>query len=141
MSQTPENRFIDGVHAKIDPSVYFMKNHNAYVGGIADCWYSGPGADLWVEYKFFRLSKNPRPATLVPLLSGKDPMLASLQDEWLSDRHEENRSVGLIIGSPEGGVWFPGISWKEPMTVVQFRERLMSKADLAECIHRCVLAG
>ena len=53
MSQGPENAFIASIHRHLPSpeTLYRMKNHNEYNGGIADCWYSGK-RDLWIEYKF-----------------------------------------------------------------------------------------
>ena len=63
----PETVFTNSVHTHLDrATLYWMKNHNEYVGGVFDCWYSGKGdssTDLWIEYKFVVLPK--RDATLV----------------------------------------------------------------------------
>lgn len=127
---TPENTFIAAVH-KYLPSMrelYRMKNHNVYNGGIADVWYSGAKADLWVEYKFIAVPK--RDDTLIDLVGGKKPALSALQQDWLSERHTEGRNVGVIVGSKAGGVWYPGTAWLTPLTAAQFRQQLQSRAEL-----------
>ena len=55
MSRGPENNFISSVHKHLPMKLYRMKNNNPYNGGIADVWYSGSKADLWIEYKFVKL--------------------------------------------------------------------------------------
>ena len=100
MSSGPENRFIQAIHRLLPARVYRMKNHNPYVGGVADCWYSGTAGDLWVEYKLLELPK--KPTTIVDLCGGSSPALSALQQEWLRNRHHEGRSVGVIIGTYTG---------------------------------------
>ncbi|PTT35457.1 hypothetical protein DBR23_23415 [Acidovorax sp. HMWF018] len=108
-----------------------MKNHNQYNGGIADVWYSGV-RDLWVEYKFIVVPK--RPDTVIDLLTGKAPAISYLQQEWLRSRHGEGRSVGVVVGSKDGGVWFPGLAWDQPLTAADFLKKLQSRKELADVI-------
>lgn len=106
-----------------------MKNHNQYVGGIADVWYSGPKGDLWVEYKFITVPK--RNDTLI------DFGLSDLQKEWLGARYREGRSVAVIVGSKEGGVvWTAPTAWENRCTAAIFRELLISRKQLADFITR-----
>lgn len=132
MSKGPENTFIGSVHKHLPDSVYRMKNHNQYNGGIADCWYSGNRADLWVEYKFIKVPA--RPDTVINLITGKNPELSFLQQEWLRGRYGEGRKVGVIVGCKDGGVWFPGISWDVTFTAQFYREAIKSRRELAELI-------
>ena len=131
MSKGPENTFIGSVHKHLPAKLYHMKNHNQYNGGIADVWYSGV-RDLWVEYKFIVVPK--RPDTVIDLLTGKNPAISYLQQEWLRSRHGEGRSVGVIVGSKDGGVWFPGLAWGRTYTADEFRKRLQSRKELAGVI-------
>lgn len=131
MSKGPENTFIGSVHKHLPTKLYHIKNHNQYNGGIADVWYSGV-RDLWVEYKFIVVPK--RPDTVIDLLTGKNPAISYLQQEWLRSRHGEGRSVGVIVGSKDGGVWFPGLAWDRTYTADEFRKRLQSRKDLADVI-------
>lgn len=131
MSKGPENTFIGSVHKHLPAGLYHMKNHNAYNGGIADVWYSGV-SDLWVEYKFIVVPK--RPDTVIDLLTGKNPAISYLQQEWLRSRCGEGRSVGVIVGSKNGGVWFPGLAWAQPFSTKDFLQQLSTRKDLAGVI-------
>lgn len=131
MAATPENTFIKSVHKKLPADVYYMKNHNQYVGGIPDCWYSGSASDLWIEYKFVVLPK--RDDTLIV------PNLSELQVDWITSRSKEGRRVGVIIGAKEGGVWLPGLAWANPLRTVEFRKLMMPRSELAEVIAKLIL--
>lgn len=133
MSKGPENTFIGSVHKHLPAGLYHMKNHNQYVGGIADVWYSGV-RDLWVEYKFIVVPK--RPDTVIDLITGKNPAISYLQQEWLRSRHEEGRSVGVIVGSKDGGVWFPGLTWDATYPAKKFLSLLRTRKDLAGTIEK-----
>ena len=131
MPKGPENTFIGSVHKHLPAKLYHMKNHNAYNGGIADVWYSGV-LDLWVEYKFIVVPK--RPDTVIDLITGKNPAISYLQQEWLRSRHGEGRSVGVIVGSKDGGVWLPGLAWGQTFFAKDFLKHLRSRKELAEVI-------
>ena len=109
-----------------------MKNHNQYIGGIADCWYSGLAGDLWIEYKFITLPK--RESTVIDLVSGKNPDISYLQQDWLKSRHAEGRSVGVIVGCTQGGVWFPGLKWDQTHTPLEFKKMMLDRRSLAGMI-------
>ena len=129
---TPENTFIQGVHKYLPADLYRMKNHNQYNGGIADVWYSGHKADLWIEYKFLTVPK--RDDTIIDLISGKSPMLSHLQQDWLESRHKEGRNIGVIVGCKAGGVWFGNLSWTKPNTAKSFCALVVSRSELAHQI-------
>ncbi len=129
MSRGPENNFISSVHKHLPAGLYRMKNHNQYNGGIADVWYSGV-RDLWIEYKFIAVPK--RPETRIDLLTGKNPAISYLQQEWLRSRHGEGRSVGVIVGSKDGGIWLPGVAWDQTYTAADFLKHLKSRKELAD---------
>lgn len=136
MSAHPENTFIAAVHRHLLHDLYRQKNHNQYIGGIADVWYSGVN-DLWIEYKFVSVPK--RDDTTIDLINSKgkkDSAISSLQQEWLKGRHAEGRQVGVIVGCKEGGVWFPGVSWNCTYTAQWFRSQLLSRKELADLIVR-----
>ena len=135
MSQ-PENTFITSVHKHLPKTLYRMKNHNQYNGGIADVWYSGK-KDLWIEYKFIVVPK--RPGTIIDLINKPpkgDSVISTLQQAWLHDRYAEGRDVGVVVGSKEGGVWFPGTEWNCTYTAEQFNAWLTTRKQLAEIIER-----
>ncbi len=123
---TPENTFIGSVHRHLPVSLYRMKNHNQYNGGIADAWYSGPKSDLWIEYKFVKIPKRGSTPVVIDL--------SDLQKEWLKCRHEEGRNVGVIVGSVKGGVWMPGVSWQAAYTAETFTAKVLSRQVLASMI-------
>ena len=127
MSKGPENTFIASVHRHLPVALYRMKNFNQYNGGIADCWYSGPDGDLWVEYKYLEVPK--RDDTAIDLCGPK--FLSALQQDWLQGRYSEGRRVGVILGSKDGGMWFPDLSWQQPTTAGHFRTWAISRQALA----------
>jgi hypothetical protein len=133
MTTKPENTFIASVHRHLPPAdkFYRMKNNNEYTSGVADVWYSG-ALDLWVEYKFLVLPK--RDSTVIDLAGGRDPAVTDLQQAWLRGRHNEGRRVGVIVGCPTGGVWFPGLTYVTAHTVKDFKARMQSRMHLAESI-------
>ncbi len=130
MSKQPENAFISAVHRYLPVGLYRMKNHNAYNGGIPDVWYSGPKADLWVEYKFITLPS--KSDTLIKI------NLSELQKEWLRSRYKEGRQVGVIVGCKEGGVFFDGYSWDYEYSTDDFKKLMVTRSTLAEEIMRLV---
>lgn len=132
MSRGPENTFIASVHRHLPATLYRMKNHNEFNAGIADCWYSGTKADLWIEYKFLVLPV--RDKTHISLTEGKDPIISNLQQDWLKSRAAEGRNVGVIVGSKDGGVWFVDTEWETPFTAGEFRSWLAPRAKLAQRI-------
>lgn len=128
MAVKPETRFTAGVHKHLPPlNIYYMKNNNAYTGGIPDVWYSGVGGDLWVEYKYL-----PKLPVRVPI----DPMklLSPLQQQWLRNRRMEGRSVAVVIGCPTGGVIFENLEWEASLTTETFTSLIYSKKELADWI-------
>ena len=132
MSAKPETTFYTSVHRHL-PSKdvpYRLKTFNPYVGGPADHWYSGQQADLWVEWKFIKLPV--RDSTLIDLVSGKNPPLSKLQQDWLRSRHEEGRNVWVVVGCKEGGVIYTHRKWEVPIPTGSFRTLLLSRAAIAQ---------
>jgi len=84
-----------------------MKNQAGYVGGIPDCWLSGSEGDLWVELKYLQT---------VPPIVDPTKLLSVLQQQWLIRRHAEGRRVGVLIGSVDGHLYFPGLSWQKSVS-------------------------
>lgn len=125
---TPENTFIAAVHRHLPAGLYHMKHHNQYNGGIADVWYSGNAADLWVEYKFIVLPK--RPDTPIKI------NLSELQKNWLRSRSAEGRHVAVIVGSKSGGVYFNNLSWDYTYTSDDFVRLSQTRQALAAEITR-----
>lgn len=132
MSRKPENNFIDSVHRHLPVGLYRMKNHNEYVGGVPDVWYSGPISDLWIEYKFLVVPK--RSTTMIDLVGGKTPMISALQQRWLIDRHAEGRKVCVVVGCKEGGVWLDSEAWQQPISTGDFIGAIQSRKAIADLI-------
>lgn len=130
MSTKPETTFTQSVHKHIPGNgPYYMKNHNQYVGGIPDVWYSGKNNDLWIEYKFITV-----PARATTMI---DPcaMLSQLQQDWLRCRLLEGRDVGVIVGCKAGGVLMLAESWTRPLTTEEFLTRVQTRTELAHWIN------
>lgn len=103
-----------------------MKNHNDYVGGIPDVWYSGNRNDLWVEYKYLPI-KQPR-SNVVPDLSPK-------QLHWIKSRRNEGRNVWVIVGYKLGGVIYSDLDDIEfGISPEEFLVRTTSRRGLAAAI-------
>ena len=130
MSVKPENTFIRSVHTHLPKSVYRMKNNNPFVAGIPDCWYSGNKGDLWIEYKFI-----PR----IPVRGVVTPDLSSLQRQWLNERYNEGRNVGVVIGCKEGGIFLSDLEWESQLSPDQFRSLLQDRKNLAALIYSKVM--
>jgi hypothetical protein len=113
MASKPETRYRLRVENKLPSGIYHLKLALPYAGGVADSWYSSTDGDLWVEYKWI-----PKPPVRVDLdlVGGDDPWISKLQQDWLRDRHEEGRNVGVIVGTPKGGLIFPGREWESPVS-------------------------
>jgi hypothetical protein len=128
----PENTFIGSVHKHLPVGLYHMKNHNQYNGGIADVWYSGAESDLWIEYKFIKVPA--RGDTVINLTAGKKPEISFLQQDWLRSRSGEGRNIGVLVGSKDGGVWFPATLWELTFDAATFRKALRTRKELAALI-------
>jgi len=104
-----------------------MKNNNPYIAGIADCWYSGVEADLWVEYKYLTIS---RPNIIVI------PKLSEQQKEWIEQRRLEGREVWVVIGYKLGVVLYK--KWNDMVQGLspdEFIKRTMTRKELADEIN------
>jgi hypothetical protein len=103
-----------------------MKNHNPYVGGIPDVWYSA-WKDLWVEYKFLNI-KKPRKDVI--------PDLSQLQIQWITRRQAEGRNVWVIVGYKQGGVIYKtSTEFCYGLTPSDFILRTQSRKELATEIY------
>lgn len=123
MAVKPESTFIAGVHKHLPAAVYRMKTNNPYVAGIPDCYYSGIGGDLWVEYKF--VPKIPKNGTVKIALS-------ALQRRWIEGRATEGRNVAVIVGSPEGAMIFDdGAFVPDEMIAGHFRIGMVATKEVA----------
>lgn len=133
MSAKPETKFTDRVKKKLPKSIYVMKNHNLYTGGVPDLWVSGDKDDLWIEMKFV----DPLPVN-VPVRVNK--LLSPLQLEWLEQRYKEGRNVAVIVGCKGGGVILIDLEWDQEIPVSHFKSLIRSDVDLAGWIKEQVEA-
>lgn len=118
-----ENTFWQALRKKLVPRVYALKLNLRFIKGVPDCWLSGSEDDLWLELKYVR--------TLPPVV---DPtkLLTVLQQDWLRQRHAEGRSVGVLIGSSDGHLFFPGLSWESSVSREKWIQRGKKTAAIAE---------
>jgi hypothetical protein len=131
-----ESTFTSKVKDLLPPEVYALKLNLPYTAGVADCWYSGCGGDLWVEYKY--LKSIPRE---IDLVGNKDPIITRLQQSWLMARHTEGRQVAVIVGCKGGGVLYPDLDWMELMSRAEFESRIWTRSQLAGWISGHCVGG
>jgi hypothetical protein len=118
-----ENTFWQSLRKKLVPRIYALKLNISFTAGVPDVWLSGSHGDLWMENKFLQ--------TLPPIV---DPtkLLSVLQQQWLLRRHHEGRSVGVLIGSADGHLYFPSLSWLSPVTRGTFQMKARKTREIAE---------
>lgn len=134
MSAKPETTFYTSVHRHLPPpsKLHREKMANPYRGGTADHWYSGPKADLWIEWKYIVVPK--RDDTVIDLCGGKQPIISHLQQDWLASRYREGRHVWVVVGSTLGGVRFGRGRWSVPITKREYASACLPRAVLAQYI-------
>lgn len=121
-----ETTFWQSLRKKLHPRVYALKLNLRFTAGVPDCWLSGSEDDLWLELKYLQS---------VPPVVDAEKYLSELQKDWLVKRHSEGRNVGVLIGSPAGHVYYPGISWKDQqLTRGRFTELAQTTKDVAEML-------
>ena len=121
-----ETTFWQSLRKKLVPRVYALKLNLRFTAGVPDCWLSGSESDLWLELKYLQS---------VPPVVDAEKYLSELQKDWLVKRYNEGRRVGVVIGSPDGHVYYSGISWKnQHMTRGRFLEMAQTTKDLAELL-------
>jgi len=120
-----ENTFWTALRKKLVPRVYALKLNLRFVAGVPDCWLSGSKEDLWLELKYVK--------TLPPIV---DPtkLLTVLQQQWLIQRHNEGRSVGALIGSSDGHLFFPSLSWQRSVSREKWIQSGMTTKEAAELL-------
>ena len=128
LSAKPETTFYTSVHKHLPPLsiLHREKMSNPYRGGTADHWYSGPKADLWIEWKFIKM-----PARLDTVIKIG---LSELQKEWLKQRSRENRDVWVVVGWKEGGVVMAERTWEDTWYSSEFRLHLQTRQEIAVAI-------
>lgn len=145
MSKKPENQFIDRVHNRLPIKkrkastrarekfpvrlhVHAEKMNNPMRSGTPDCWYSGPGGSLWVEYKY--LATMPVRREVKP-----KELLSPLQLDWINERFKEGQRVAVAIGCPDGVVVLKDDWWNaDSLSSEQFKKLLSPIQDFADWI-------
>ncbi len=117
-----ESGFWQSLRKHLVPRVYALKLNLNFVQGVPDVWLSGSEQDLWIENKYLQ--------TLPPIIN-PTKLLTTLQQLWLEERYAEGRQVGVLIGSSEGHVFFPGLSWQESLGRLKFQGRAVSTKVMA----------
>lgn len=121
----PERRFRQSVTKHLK-SIYVWPINDSWHAGVPDHYYSGPGGDLWIEYKYFPTDRDSFDLTLPT----KTPKLTRIQQHWLNSRHDEGREVRVIVGMPSGGVILMNKEWLKPVGV----QCLFSRKEIASYI-------
>lgn len=98
-----ESGFIRSLRSKIPPSIYSLKTHDRFTAGLPDIYLAAEGGKaLWVEVKY---------EPIAPVRSHK-PHLSANQDAWLSRHHALGHQVCVVVGSPDGAMLYPPITWQ-----------------------------
>jgi len=118
-----ENTFWQALRKKLVPRIYALKLNLSFTAGVPDCWLSGSQGDLWMENKYLQT---------VPPVVDPTKLLSELQQLWLKQRHAEGRSVGVLIGSVDGHLYFPSLSWLSPVTRGTFQMKAKKTREIAE---------
>lgn len=125
----PERRFRQSItkHLVHEP-IYVWAIHDSYHVGIPDHWYSGNSGDLYCEYKYFPTDRTQFDLTK----PDKTPKLTRAQQNWLNNRHDEGRTVRVIVGMPTGGIILQDKEWLKPVLV----EHIYTREEIAREILR-----
>ncbi len=126
-----ETNYWQSLRKYLVPRVYAWKIATSYVKGIPDWWGSGAYQDLWIENK--RIAGDKEPPAMLDLTDEKN-YLSGHQQRWLERRHKEGRRVGVVVFSPIGHIYVPGLDWQKPISKLDFHERAMPYKDLAEVL-------
>ena len=126
----PERRFRQSV-TKYLKSIYVWSINDSWHAGVPDHYYSGPKADMWIEYKYFPTDRTKFDLTRPE----KHPKLSRLQQHWLNTRYDEGREVWVVVGMPSGGMILFDKAWMEPVIV----EHLYTRKEIAaEILRICI---
>ena len=107
-----EAEFKTKIYRRVSPYCYVQAMADRLRPGVPDHWYSGPKADLWVEYK---VCARPRAKTVTPHLSKPQRL-------WLAGRHREGRQVWAVVGLTQANcacLVFKNGEWDEPKAVTE----------------------
>jgi hypothetical protein len=123
-----EHGFIRSVHRHLPKKgLTVWKINDNYRGGVPDAYYSGPKADIWIEYKYLKQIPK-RAGTIIK------PSLRPQQLKWLAKEHSFGRQVYCIVGSKEGGCIFKYPEWVEGIPTKAFNNSIIKQNELAAWI-------
>jgi hypothetical protein len=125
-----EHGYIRSIHRLLPTELFKWKIHDNYAGGVPDCFYAGPTAQLWVEYKW--LAKLPAmPKTMIK------PKLSAQQLAWLIKMSGLSFPCAVIIGTPHGGLLLDDpFKWTNGLMKKKAETQLITTQDLAKKIHQ-----
>ncbi len=119
-----EQAFIRAIHRRLDSRIHRWNINARFAAGVPDVWYSGPGGDLWVEYKYKQHAPKRKAQTGV----------TALQAAWLEARKREGRRVALVVGTPDG-CFITDYGWK----TIDFSKQVKQIEEIAGWIHKTVM--
>ena len=115
-----ESNYITAIHKLIPLEIEKWKINDSYTSGVADTYYSGDKADIWIEYKLVR--NNPNKYT---------PKLSPLQRAWLRRQYNRGRKVAVIVGVKGGkGIIIENLNWEKQCDMTN----LLTKKEIAAWI-------
>jgi len=120
-----ESGYLTGLRKRLAPFLYYLKINLRFGQGVPDVWLSGSKQDLWMEAKYAQ--------KIPPLLTLTDDRywLSRPQQEWLVKRHAEGRNVAVLVGSPKGDIFLPGITFQRPIPRDEFLSFAIKTKDMA----------
>ena len=100
-----------------------MKLNLRFIRGVPDAWLSGLEGDLWLELKYLQK---------LPPVVEPEKLLSANQISWLTRRHEEGRSVAVLVGSSDGHLFFPGLSWQSSVSRERWIQSSLTTKETGE---------
>jgi len=116
-----EKEFITKVHKKLPKEIYRWKINDAYHGGVADTFYSGPKDHCFVEYKY----KDTLPIKDSSFIKID---LSVQQRIWLKLQANHNIHTYVVLGSRDQ-VYVTQDFDKEKITVKEFNQQAVPFTD------------
>lgn len=125
-----ETNYYKSLRKLLMPRIYAWKINDRFTNGVPDWYASGTKKDCWIENK--RVYNDRVPQAKEIDLCDPDKYLTVNQREWLIDRHHEGRNVGVLLFSPIGHVFYPGLSWQVPIRPEEFLHDALDRKTMAE---------
>lgn len=119
----PERRFINKVHAQVDPEWRLFKQCNTGIiggNGTPDYYYEVLGTATWIEYK--AVKTLPKFVNLND--EKKNYALSTFQRRWLNRAYDNKVRVAVALGAENGEVLlFTKRAWEFIIDVEDTRQR------------------